>query len=107
MPNQLGEGSLGARFHPELRGPADPERRVFRERLVKTHVTFLANDGFELFGDHEVSRETGELLVNVPRAQTEDQVARGNHVSDIAMESVETRLVADSEMTVGSDFVRD
>ena len=40
-----------ARLDPKLRRAANPQRRVFRERLVETHVAFFADDRFQFFRD--------------------------------------------------------
>ena len=43
-PNQIRKRLFGPRLDPKLRRPSDAQRRVFRERLVKTDVTFCADD---------------------------------------------------------------
>ena len=59
-------------------GPPTRKRGVLRQRLVKAHVTFVADDLLQLLGDHEIGREQRQLFVNVARAeaQTRDRRAR-------------------------------
>jgi hypothetical protein len=105
MPNQLGKGRFRPWLHPKLRRPSDAERRVFREGLIKADIAFLADDRFQFFGNDQVRRERRKLLVNVACAKTQDQVARSDHIANIAMESVQSRLVTDSAMAMRRDFV--
>ena len=65
-----------ARLDPELRRPANAQRGVFRQRLVKPHVAFFADNLLQLFGDDQIGREKRELFVNISGAETEDEIAR-------------------------------
>ena len=62
-------------------GPADAQGRVLRERLVKTHVAFFADDLLQPLRDDQIGREHRELFVNIAGAQAENQIARGDHVA--------------------------
>ena len=56
-PDHLGKRRFRARLDPELRRPSNAQRRVFRQRFVKPHVTFLADDGLQIFGDDQIGGE--------------------------------------------------
>ena len=107
MANQIGQGRFGPRLHPELSRPAHTQGRVFRERLIQTHIAFLSHNRLQPFGNHEVGGERGKLLVNVAGAQAQDQIARRNHVADIAMQPIQPRLIRDAAMSMRRDFVGD
>jgi hypothetical protein len=43
--NQFREGLFGAGLNPKLRGTANAQRRMIRQRLVKADITFFAHNG--------------------------------------------------------------
>ena len=96
-----------ARLDPELRRTADAQRGVFRERFVKAHFAFFADDLLQLLRDHEIGREERELFVNVAGAEAENEIAGLDHVADIAMQPIESRLISRTAMSVRDDFIHD
>ena len=67
---------------------------------MQTHFAFFAHDLLQFFRDHQLRRQNRELLVNISRAETKDEIARRQHVADIAMDVSETRLISHAAMTV-------
>src|ERR1041385_4626253 len=43
--------------------------------------------------------------MNVTSAETEDQVAGAKHVADLAVDPIESSLIADAPMAMGNDFI--
>src|SRR5215213_3582667 len=74
--NDIGEGTLIARLDPELRRATNAQRGVLRERLIKADFAFRSDDLLQLLGDDEIARELRQLLVHVPRAKTQNEIAR-------------------------------
>ena len=90
-----------ARLDPKLRRTADAQGGVFRDRLVKTHFAFFAHDLLQFFRDHQLGRENRQLLVNISRAETKDEIARRpaccrHRDADV----IESRLISDAAMAV-------
>ena len=73
---------------------------MFRQRFVKTHVAFFADNLLQLFGDDQIGRENRELLVNIAGAEAQDEIAGSDHVPDIAMNAIEPRLIGHAAMAV-------
>ena len=73
---------------------------MFRQRLVKPHFTFFADNLFQFFRDDQIGREHCELFVHVSRAETEHEIAGCHHVPDVAMQPIEPRLIGHPAMTV-------
>src|SRR5205085_12618830 len=78
---------------------------MFGKWLVRCDVALFADNFLELLGDHEIRGEDRQLLVNVPGAETQNEIARFEHVADVAMDPLEPRLIGNAAMSVRYDFI--
>ena len=54
-----------------------------------------------------IGREDRQLLMDVSRAETENKIARIDHVSDIVMHAIQPRLISRPAMTMPRNFIDD
>ena len=105
--NQVRESLLGSHFHPELRRPADAQGGVLGERFGKPDVAGRAHDFLQSFRDDEFGREHGQLLVHITGAETEHEIAFREHLTHVAMQPVEPRLIRNAAVPVRGNRIGD
>ena len=81
MPDEPREACLRARLDPELRRPADAHRRVLPHRFEQAHLCVrFAKRGGDAIQHAQLRREPRPDLMDVPRTQRDDQIARAKKV---------------------------
>ena len=73
----------------------------------KPDVTFFTNDCFQFLRNDKVGRQDRQLLVNVARAQAQNEIAGVQHISNVAMHPFKMRLITHSAMAMTRDFLGD
>ena len=80
---------------------------MFRERFVKSDVAIFTDDLLQFLGDDKIGGQNRQLFVNIARAEAENEIARLEHVANVAMHPFQPRLVTHAAMAVRRDFVGD
>ena len=73
---------------------------MLRERLIKTHFAFFADNFLQPFRDDQIRRQNRELLMNIAGAQAQNQIARREHIPQVAMQPIQPWLIAHAPMAV-------
>ena len=103
--NEVSESMLALRLDPELRGAANAQCRMLRQRLVKAYSTILAYDGFQLFRNDKIGGEDLQLFVDVASAETQNKIAGLQQISHVTMHPLQAGLIAYAAMSVLDDFI--
>ena len=90
-PHQLRKAFLRFRLRPKLRRPADAHRRVLCQRFVELDDS-SAHDGVQLIHHRHILRQRSALLVDIPRTQRDNQIARLQDAPDVVSDLLATWL---------------